>query len=364
MPKFSIIVPIYNAEKSLCRCIDSIHVQTFTNWECILVDDGSMDGSGFLCDEYARKDGRFRVIHKENGGVSSARNNGLEAARGEWISFVDADDYIEPVFLECFLSRSADLVICGFSSTVNDVAYNPSSHLLSRKELSMDMHELLQSKALQAPWCKMYKKSIINNNGLRFDIKLKLNEDTMFVYDYLCCCCSVEFVEGQNYKYDGIWGGGDKYELTWDEVSYLFDCWNNRILKIIEIFGCNLLKDEYVIPKFEKIKNLCSDYRDINCFNLYQRHFPDAEMKLFFKMLFPWDALFREIKREYKQNRCKLYIETLRDFITVPKDWVNVNGIQNRFNLFCLCHHLDYMILLLYWTVEIAGKVYEKMKKL
>lgn len=93
--KLSIIVPVYKVEKYLRRCLDSISSQTFTDFECILVDDGSPDSSGKICDEYAEKDTRFRVIHKKNGGVSSARNAGLDAAKGEWIGFVDADDWIE-----------------------------------------------------------------------------------------------------------------------------------------------------------------------------------------------------------------------------------------------------------------------------
>lgn len=94
-PKISIIVPVYKVEKYLSRCLDSIVAQTFTDWECILVDDGSPDSSGKICDEYAENDSRFKVIHKANGGVSSARNVGLDVAKGEWIGFVDADDWIE-----------------------------------------------------------------------------------------------------------------------------------------------------------------------------------------------------------------------------------------------------------------------------
>lgn len=93
-PKISVIVPVYNVEKYLRRCIDSILAQTFTDFELLLIDDGSKDSSGEICDEYARNDERVRVFHKENGGVSSARNLGLDNAKGEWVSFVDADDII------------------------------------------------------------------------------------------------------------------------------------------------------------------------------------------------------------------------------------------------------------------------------
>lgn len=93
-PLISIIVPVYNAEKTLNRCVDSILLQPFTDWELLLIDDGSKDSSGDICDEYARKDPRIKVFHKENGGVSSARNVGLDNAKGEWITFVNSDDWI------------------------------------------------------------------------------------------------------------------------------------------------------------------------------------------------------------------------------------------------------------------------------
>ena len=92
MPKVSIIVPVFKAEKYIRQCIESILAQTFTDWECILVDDGSPDHSGTICDEYAARDARIRVIHKENGGVSSARNMALGRMTGKWLTFVDSDD--------------------------------------------------------------------------------------------------------------------------------------------------------------------------------------------------------------------------------------------------------------------------------
>ena len=95
-PKISVIVPVYNVEKYLRRCVDSILTQTFTDFEVLLIDDGSTDGSGKICDEYAKKDKRVRVFHKENGGVSSARNLGLDNVRGRYVTFVDADDKISP----------------------------------------------------------------------------------------------------------------------------------------------------------------------------------------------------------------------------------------------------------------------------
>ncbi len=117
-PKISIIVPVYNVEKYIRRCLDSILSQTFTDWECICVDDGTPDSSGKICDEYSQKDSRFVVIHKENGGVSSARNSGLDVAKGEFITFCDSDDWVENNWLfeqyTDITSGDFDVCVCGF----------------------------------------------------------------------------------------------------------------------------------------------------------------------------------------------------------------------------------------------------------
>ena len=111
-PKISIIVPVYNAERYLRRCVDSILCQDFSGFELILVDDGSKDKSGEICDEYAAKDARVRTLHEQWGGVSSARNIGLDYANGEWVTFVDSDDYVSPNYFASLTSHeSADLIV-------------------------------------------------------------------------------------------------------------------------------------------------------------------------------------------------------------------------------------------------------------
>ena len=117
-PKISVIVPVYKAEKYLHRCVDSIIAQTFTDWELLLVDDGSPDKSGEICDGYSRHDGRIMVYHKNNGGVSTARQTGIDKAIGDYTIHVDPDDWIEPTMLEELYHKAtdnnADMVICDF----------------------------------------------------------------------------------------------------------------------------------------------------------------------------------------------------------------------------------------------------------
>ena len=203
MPKVSIIVPIYNAENCLARCIDSILAQTYSDFELILVDDGSNDASDLICDNFAQKDNRIIVIHKENGGTSNARNKGLEIATGEYITFVDSDDTISANYLEAF-SFSADFEIAGLE-IVNFKGIKDcpkESKILSSKEdicdwFSQDFDELYLTTICSKVFCR----EIIENNSLQFDTTLKRGEDTNFVYSYLSHCQNIKLIPSIYYQY-------------------------------------------------------------------------------------------------------------------------------------------------------------------
>lgn len=177
--EISVIVPVYNAEKYLHCCIDSILAQTFTNFELLLINDGSKDRSGVICDEYAKKDNRIRVFHKENGGVSSARNLGIEKALGTWISFVDSDDWIEPNMLEEVLqnaiNNNAELVFV-------DLMYHFASETKVYKTYrwkgkpQLSLIDYLK-KTRNAPGWALIKLSIIKNNSYKFPENLTIYED-------------------------------------------------------------------------------------------------------------------------------------------------------------------------------------------
>ena len=193
----SVIVPIYNADKYLHRCIKRILAQDYTDFELLLIDDGSTDNSGTICDEYAIKDNRIRVFHKENGGVSSARNWGLDNAIGEYIMFVDSDDYMLPGMLEVMLStlesKKTDLVVCGTTETgggywrpIADVDY-------SINQLKENFVSLLHTELLSPPWNKIYKKEIIGSN--RFCEDISFGEDLLFNIQYLEKCENISFIK-------------------------------------------------------------------------------------------------------------------------------------------------------------------------
>ena len=188
MPKFSFIIPIYNVENYLCKCLDSIVQQQFKDYEAILIDDGSTDNSPAICDEYAERYPHLRVVHKENGGVSSARNVGLDVAKGEWIWFVDADDYIKEKSLELLadvvISNNCDLVFHGLIYVYEDgiVEEQHNSDLVSEKDGFLLKNYCYQNGML------LFKADIIKNNHLRFTFGMKMTEDLEFQYKYLLHC--------------------------------------------------------------------------------------------------------------------------------------------------------------------------------
>lgn len=196
-PLISIIVPVYKSEEYLKQCIESIQAQTFEDWECILVDDGSPDKSGSICDEYAKKDSRIHVIHKENGGVSSARNIGISYAKGEWIYFIDSDDTLYPNALSLFdimTGNSVDAIMAGY--TVAPEFYdriilkhvNSKFCVMSIRDALMEMYKPTDFAYQGYIWCKLFKKSIIEENTLKFNEAIYFNEDRLFIVEYLCKC--------------------------------------------------------------------------------------------------------------------------------------------------------------------------------
>lgn len=185
--KVSIIVPVYNVEKYLNKCIDSILSQTFEDYELILVDDGSTDSSSQICDEYSRKDNRITVVHKKNGGSSSARNAGLDIAKGKYISFIDSDDYIDNRYIEILyrdiFNNKAEISICEnimFKKYVEKIpeSINTNINILSSKNALLNLYGKNRMTYVIV-WGKMYKKSLFNN--IRFPLN-KINEDSFIIY--------------------------------------------------------------------------------------------------------------------------------------------------------------------------------------
>lgn len=208
----SIIIPVYNSEKWLKSCLNSILNQSYHNLEVILIDDGSKDNSAYICDDYEKKDSRVRVIHKKNEGVSIARNCGINTAKGEYIQFVDSDDIIHPQMTEQMVKiiseKKADVVMCGFLAIKEKEMLEYRFQDLSEVKVG----EMTQKQALQNiitnegfrgfPWNKMFRKEVLDvNEEIRFDPKIAICEDLLFCCEYLSKVKNVVYINEKLYGY-------------------------------------------------------------------------------------------------------------------------------------------------------------------
>lgn len=199
----SIIVPIHNAERYLQRCVESILCQTYTVWELLLVDDGSTDATPQMCQEWCKKDERIRTVTQQNTGVSAARNTGIRAAKGQYIAFIDADDFVDPDYLASLFNciQSTDLAICDvfadseWSGTMVD-------EQVSRQEMQKHPSRYANPFYVNSIWNKLFVASIIHENGLEFPPGVKRCEDAYFMCDYLLCCKSVSVTSRKLYHYE------------------------------------------------------------------------------------------------------------------------------------------------------------------
>ena len=187
-------MPVYNVAPYLSGCIDSILSQSFTDYELLLVDDGSTDGSGDICDAYPNRDSRIRVFHKENGGVSSARNLGLKNAEGEWICFVDSDDILLPHGLQTMMdgvSEDVDLVLAGYyewegKTLQQDTSGCGNAGIIDPYQALLMMYPFTDYPYMGFAWGKLFRRSLIGKNNLLFDERIVIKEDTLFVVEYIC----------------------------------------------------------------------------------------------------------------------------------------------------------------------------------
>lgn len=187
---FSIIVPVYDAENTLQQCVDSVLCQNNRDFELLLIDDGSKDNSSAICDEYSQKDNRVKVFHKSNGGVSSARNLGLEKAQGKWVAFLDADDYVTYGYFEGVAEQNEDVLIKGYQKFDHSgiVARKEAEDLLDISDFSDFLSHYVTDSLLRGPVFKFYKRSLIGD--LRFLTDMKIGEDAWFVFNYMAKCKS------------------------------------------------------------------------------------------------------------------------------------------------------------------------------
>lgn len=200
-PKVSIITPVYNAEKYICRCLESIINQSFTDWECILVDDGTPDGSGEICDKYSEQDSRFRVIHKQNGGVASARQIGIDNSRGDYIIHVDADDWVDENMLselyENAIENNSDIVMCDYFINEKEYVFQKPSNISDNDSIVRDFFGNLHGSC----WNKLVRRECIVNNNVSFVAGINYCEDLIFNISLLKNKVRVSYLDKAFYHY-------------------------------------------------------------------------------------------------------------------------------------------------------------------
>ena len=320
-PVISIVIPVYNVESYIHKCLDSIIAQTFTLWECILVDDGALDSSGFICDEYASTDSRFKVIHKKNGGVSSARNAGLDEVQGEYVCFVDSDDWVNNQYLNHLYSiiqtHNSDLVIDGNIRINDDGGEKKFQYDNDLIELDRYADIFLKHNIQKhgSPWSKLFKTKIIGN--LRFNTEIHLGEDIIFLYNYILNTKKISFSSYSDYYYvyrtGSLTNRINPYESEWKGWTEFY--------KVSNMLREKLIGEEAYI---RNNNNTVFIERVINAIN---HDSPNRETRISRLKLIDWKLY----------NKCKIahtWKEAILKFLLVHKLFniydILINNINNK----------------------------------
>ncbi len=253
-PAVSVIVPVYNAEKTLRQCAESVRCQSFTDWELLLVDDGSTDASGSICDEYQLLDSRVKVFHKPNGGVSSARNLALDNASGRWVTFLDSDDVMLPSGLDLH-GDDADMIIYSWTESYSDghiCSHGYDDLLLTGEDLRNFIQDHFQYMEMKTVWGKLFRRSFVD--GMRFDEKIHLGEDYLFMLQYMHKVRLCRLSSNMLYKYSqyGVpfWS---RYCLSVSDAIYVM----KRLYEAYKELG--IRSDAFEAQLFFDHRMLCRD---------------------------------------------------------------------------------------------------------
>ena len=233
----SVIIPVYNVEQYLDRCVQSVLNQTYRNLEILLVDDGSPDRCPQMCDEYARQDSRVKVIHKENGGLSSARNAGLEIVTGNYIGFVDSDDYIASdmyeILLKCINNYDADIAMCDYTRKSHTLEKDKTDFetecrnmkLYAEHDIDMLFFRTHGEKSFYSVWNRIYKRDIVKDI---YFIENMINEDVLFTYEIYKKANKIAFLPSKKYLYYKNPQGITRSKLQKKDLS-LIEIWNEIV---------------------------------------------------------------------------------------------------------------------------------------
>lgn len=285
-PFITIIVPVYNSEKTLERCVDSILKQTFVDWELLLIDDGSKDSSGEICDDYAKKHKRIRVFHKDNGGASSARNLGLDNAFGDWITFCDSDDFVYPDWLNNYVENISDdveLICQGFECDkilIDELKDKRIFGLNYKGDVKEGVLQLNKIYSLGYTWIKLFRRNIIESNKLRFDVSYNYWEDQEFCFIYFSCIKNIVCTDKVGYFYF-LPNWKKKYHNK-NNMFYLYKSLYNSLIKLFDGETNDMFVkflDDYIAvvlalykEKNKSDKKYLKNFRDIVGKNIMKSH--------------------------------------------------------------------------------------------
>lgn len=277
----TVTVPVYNTSRYLKQCLDSLEQQTCNDLEFILVDDGSTDGSGKICDEYSAKDLRFKVIHQKNGGLAAARQTGLDAANGDYIIVCDSDDWPEPEMYEKLYLKAketdADIVICGYCSEYNDGHSVPCQTIFDEKDGIVDNFDLIKRGA-GSSWVKLIKKNLFYKTNASYHPGINLSEDSLIVYKLMKGNPKVVQLKDHLYHYRRLYGG----------QSY------TNSLKMVHIYQLRYtydwFKTNYTEPKFKPLVHRRA--LDLSFACLRVNDLDKKYLVLFLKEELPWKVFF------------------------------------------------------------------------
>ena len=247
----SIIVPLFNNKVQISNCLESILIQSYLNFEVILIDDGSTDGSKQIVDAYAKKSSKIKYYYQENKGVSNARNKGLKLCNGDFVLFVDADDYIDSNYIKNFLDsykEGDDIVFCGLTKVLEGVAkvevHIPKIGSFPKSEVLNDFMLFQREEGFYGFVCsKMIKTEILKNNNIWFNEDVKLGEDLDFFISYYSYCQRFRFIEGVGYYYIQNSSLNSKKNVDYLQLIVI----QNKLEKMLQDANCLNRKNKAVI---------------------------------------------------------------------------------------------------------------------
>ena len=316
MPRISVIVPIYNVESYLRQCIESILSQIFTDFELILVDDGSHDGCSSICNEYIYKDNRIKLIHKKNGGLSDARNAGIEIAAGEYLAFVDSDDWISPEFLqqlyEAAEESKADIAICGFKEFIDgeECPFESRQHytnrVISGKEACVEYYSMKWTIPVNA-WTKLYKAELFKN---------------------------IRFPKGRVYEDQGtvpkLWSISDRICHICDGSFYAFRVRNGSITH--KAFSSNNFDDVWNVEQCrlffmnngeDELEKASRRFRDIlQAKYVVRAHANNAEQCIPAEYKMKLNSALKILRNELNDETYSWYLQQVRPWCVRPHSWI------------------------------------------